>query len=79
MMKYNSEMFEKFKSIQWFNVTSSQKKAVLKQYKKIRKFRENKKMIKVYFFENGIRLTNSDDEMMMPIRTTPFPILNFYT
>ena len=64
-------MFEKFKSIQWFDVDKREKRAILKQYKKQRKFQ-------VYFYENGIAFRTDAGIESMPIRTSPFPILNLY-
>ena len=73
-IKVKSEMFDKFKSIQWFDINNRKKKVILQQYKKLRK-------IQVYFYENGIKLgkpNKKDDSELTPIRTTPFPILNLY-
>ena len=63
-------MFEKFKSIQWFDFAKHEKRAILKQFKKQRKFQ-------VHFYENGITF-QMDDGIENTIRTSPFPILNLY-
>ena len=64
-------MFEKFKSIQWFDFAKHEKRAILKQFKKQRKFQ-------VYFYENGITFKTHYGSETKPIRTSPFPILNLY-
>ena len=64
-------MFEKFKSIHWFDISNRQKKAILQQFKKLRKFQVN-------FYENGITYITHNGTETMPIRTSPFPILNLY-
>jgi hypothetical protein len=69
-IKTKSDMFEKFKSIQWFDFAKHEKRAILKQFKKQRKFQ-------VHFYENGITF-QTDDGIENTIRTSPFPILNLY-
>ena len=64
-------MFEKFKSIQWFDINNRQKKAILQQFRKQRKFQ-------VHFYENGITFKTHNGTETMPIRTSLFPILNLY-
>ena len=63
-------MFEKFKSIQWFDLDKREKRQLLKLLKKQRKFQ-------VHFYENGITF-QTDDRIENVIRTSPFPILNLY-
>ena len=63
-------MFEKFKSIQWFDLDKREKRQLLKLLKKQRKFQ-------VHFYENGITF-QTDDRVENVIRTSPFPILNLY-
>lgn len=63
-------MFEKFKSIQWFDLDKREKRQLLKLLKKQRKFQ-------VHFYENGITF-KTDDGIENIIRTSPFPILNLY-
>ena len=70
-IKIKSNKFEKFKSIQWFDINNRQKKAILQQFKKQRKFQ-------VHFYENGITFKTHNETESMPIRTSPFPILNLY-
>ena len=66
-----SDKFEKFKSIQWFDINNRQKKAILQQFKRQRKFQ-------VHFYEYGITFKTHNGTETMPIRTLPFPILNLY-
>ena len=70
-IKIKSDMFEKFKSIHWFDINNRQKRATLQQFKKQRKFQ-------VHFYENGITFKTHNGTETMPIRTSPFPILNLY-
>ena len=63
-------MFEKFKSIQWFDLNKREKREILKLLKKQRKFQVN-------FYENGITF-QTDDGIENIIQTSPFPILNLY-
>ena len=63
-------MLEKFKFIQWFDFAKREKRAILKQFKKQRKFQ-------VHFYENGITF-QTDDGINNVIRPSPFPILNLY-
>ena len=63
-------MFEKFKSIQWFDLDKREKRQLLKLLKKQRKFQ-------VHFYENGITF-KTDEGIENIIRTSPFPILNLY-
>ena len=66
-----SDMFAKFKSIQWFDRDKRQKRQLLKLLKKQRKFQ-------VHFYENGITFLADDRYGEDIIRTSPFPILNLY-
>jgi len=70
-IKIKTQIFEKFKTIQWFDINNRQKKAILQQFKKKRKFQ-------VHFYENGITFEDKNGTEMMPIRTSPYPILNLY-
>lgn len=65
-----SDMYEKFKSIRWLDI-NRQKKKILKQFKKQRKFQ-------VHFYEYGITFITKSGNETMPIRTSPFPILDLY-
>ena len=73
-MKPKSTMFEKLKSIEWFDVTKRQKAAILHQFMKMRRIQN----LRVYFYENGIILEHPKSQVLTPIRTTPFPILNLF-
>ena len=66
-----SDKFQKFKSIQWLDITNRPKKKILKQFQKQRKFQ-------VHFYEYGITFVTKNGNETMPIRTSPFPILNLY-
>ena len=60
-------MFKRFKSIKWFDVANSQKKAIFKQFEKMDE-------IEVTFYESGIYF-ETDNSV---VRTSPFPILSLY-
>ena len=75
-IRIKSGMFEKFKSIQWFDINNRQKKAILQQFKKQRISRN--KEFQVHFYENGITFKTHYGSETKPIRTSPFPILNLY-
>ena len=62
-----SEMFQRFKSIKWFDVSNSQKKAIFKQFQELNE-------IEVTFYESGIYF-ETDNSV---VRTSPFPILSVY-
>ena len=66
-----SDKFEKFKSIQWLDITNRPKKKILKQFQKQRNFQ-------VHFYEYGITFVTKNGNETMPIRTSPFPILDLY-
>jgi len=66
-----SDKFQKFESIQWLDIENRPKKKILKQFKKQRKFQ-------VHFYEYGITFVTKNGNETMPIRTSPFPILDLY-
>ena len=60
-------MFQKFQSIQWFDISNRQKEAIFKQFEKLNE-------IEVTFYESGI---NFETDYSV-VRTSPFPILSLY-